>query len=66
VWAHGRTGVDECPKSFLTPASVEFVEKYLAGKAFGACWDWKQVEAREAEAFQVLDEEWRREVDNGG
>ncbi len=65
IWVHGRTGVDECPKSFVTAASVELVEKFLAWKASGA-GGWGELSARCADAFQVLEEEWRNEVANGG
>ena len=64
VWVHGTTGVDECPKSFVTPSSVELVEKYFVWKASGAS-SWANLPAREADAFQILDEEWRTEVTNG-
>jgi hypothetical protein len=45
----------------VTPASIEFMEKFFA---------WKTVEkheltAREAEAFVVLEREWRMEQTNG-
>ena len=64
VWAHGRAGVDECPKSLVTPASAEMVEKYFVWKASGAM-AWAELTAREADAFQMFDEEWRSEVANG-
>jgi hypothetical protein len=56
--------VDECPKSLVTPASVELVEKYFVWKASGAM-GWAELTAREADAFQMLDEELRAEVANG-
>ena len=63
VWVHGRTGAEECPKSLVTPASAEMVEKYFVWKASGA--KWADLMAREADAFQMFDEEWRSEVANG-
>lgn len=51
----------ECPTSLVTPASVEFLEKYFAWKAVGM----GKMTAREAEAFVVLEKEWRREQMNG-
>jgi hypothetical protein len=66
VWARSGATAQECPTSLVTPASIEFVEKYFA---------WKTVEkheltthgltAREAEAFVELEREWRMEQTNG-
>lgn len=64
VWVHGRTGVDECPKSLVTPASMEIVEKYFVWRASGAT-GWAELRAREADAFQWLDQESQAEVANG-
>jgi hypothetical protein len=64
VWANGRAGVDECPKSFTTAASAEMVERFALWKASGG-GDWQQLNARDADAFQVLDEEWRNEARDG-
>ncbi len=58
VWVKGRTGVQECPKSFGTPASAELVERFFVWKASGA-GGWSALSARQADAFQVLEEEWR-------
>jgi hypothetical protein len=60
VWVHGRVATEECPTSFVTPASTEFVERFFAWKAFGA----DEVTAREAEAFLILEQEWRTEQVN--
>lgn len=62
VWARGRVATEECPTSWVTPASVEFVEKFFAWKAMGA----RELTAREAEAFIVLEQELRAELANGG
>ena len=64
VWAHGRAGVEECPKSFVTAASAELVERFFIWKASGAR-EWERLTAREAEAFGVLEEEWRAGTDSG-
>lgn len=58
VWVRGKTGVDECPKSLMTAASVEFVERFFVWKASGA-GGWGELAARQADAFQLLEEEWR-------
>ena len=61
VWARGRVATEECPTSFVTPASVEFIESYFASKVVGV----GELTAREAEAFVVLEQEWRTEQTNG-
>lgn len=61
VWAKGRVAAEECPTSFVTSASMELLESFYA---------WKlrregELSAREAEAFVVLEREWRTEQMNG-
>ena len=62
IWAHGHLGVDECPTSFVTPVSAEFLEKFFVWKAVGS----DELTAREAEAFMTLEIELRAEQMNGG
>ena len=62
VWARGRVGIEECPTSFVTPVSAEFLEKFFVWKAVGA----GELTAREAEAFMALEIELRAEQVNGG
>ncbi|MGA3206184.1 MAG: hypothetical protein ABSF12_27140 [Bryobacteraceae bacterium] len=49
VWMRGRVSSEECPKSLVTPSSVEMLEKFLA--------------AKEADAFLILEGEWRAEAE---
>ena len=58
VWARGRTAAEECPKSLVTPRSLQWVEMFLTWKFSGGgeLWDWA---ARDADAFLVLEREWR-------
>jgi hypothetical protein len=53
-------GVEECPKSFVSAASLELVEKFFTWKfsGGGALWD---LAARDADAFLILEKEWRGE-----
>jgi hypothetical protein len=61
VWARGGAVSEECPTSLVTPVSIEFVESYFAWKTV-----WRgELSAREAEAFVVLEREWRMEQTNG-
>lgn len=61
VWARGRVTIEECPRSYVTPASIELVEKYFAWKTVGM----EEIRAREAEAFVILEQEWRAEQSHG-
>ena len=61
VWAKGRVGTEECPRSFVTTASIEFLEKF----SFRRTVDLGEATAREAEAFAILERELRMEQTNG-
>lgn len=65
MWVQGRTGIEECPKSFVRPESAELVERYFVWKASGAR-EWAKLAAREADGFGLLEEEWRAGTDLGG
>ena len=56
--------MEECPTSAVTPASVEFLEKFFAWK-FSGSPGWSDLTAREADAFLVLEKEWRAEQTDG-
>jgi hypothetical protein len=45
----------------VTPASIEFVEKFFASKVSST----GELTAREVEAFLLLEKEWRAEQANG-
>lgn len=64
VWARGRAAAEECPKSLVSPASIELLEKFFATRALGF-GGWTDRTAREADAFLTLDAELRAEVENG-
>jgi hypothetical protein len=64
VWARGRATSEECPTSFVTPQSNEWVETFLAWRAGGA-GDLLGRGAREAEAFLLLEEELRKSGGRG-
>ena len=66
VWARGGAAAEECPTSLVTPASLEFLERFFAWKSVGKAESNIQgLTAREAEAFVVLEGELRREQVNG-
>jgi len=66
VWARGGAAAQECPTSLVTPVSIEFLEGFFAWKALGRRESAvHEMTAREAEAFVVLEREWRMEQTNG-
>jgi hypothetical protein len=66
VWARGGAAAEECPTSLVTPASIEFLERFLAWKTVGKGESTAhELTAREAEAFVVLEHELRMEKTNG-
>jgi hypothetical protein len=62
VWVRGRVSTEECPKSLVTPASVELLEKFLAWK-FAAEGSVMELPAKEADAILILEAEWRAEAE---
>lgn len=64
VWARGRVSAEECPKSLVTPASVELLEKYYGWK-FAGGGPLTEMAAKQADAFLILEGEWRAENDAG-
>ncbi len=64
VWVRGRVSSEECPKSLVTPASVELLEKFFGWK-FGGGGSLDELAAKEADAFLILEGEWREEAEAG-
>ena len=64
VWARGRVATEECPKSLVTPESIELLELFCIWKRAGD-GRWLDLTARELDAFLTIEEEWRAEVANG-
>ena len=65
VWVRGRVSSEECPKSLVTPGSVELLEKFYGWK-FGGGGSLEGMAAKDADAFLMLDGEWRAEVEAAG
>ena len=77
VWARGRVAAEECPKSLVTPQSLEWIEKFFTWKFAGGGSDevarnpqranaarrglcaFDEMPARDADAFLILEREWR-------
>ena len=62
VWMRGRVSSEECPKSLVTPASVELLEKFFGWK-FAGGGSLDELPAKEADAFLILEGEWRGEAE---
>jgi hypothetical protein len=58
VWARGRASTDECPKSEVTPQSLEWIERFFTWK-FAGGGRLDDLPARDADAFLMLEREWR-------
>jgi hypothetical protein len=58
VWARGRVAAEECPKSLVTPRSLEWIEKFFSWKFAGGS-AFEDMPARDADAFLILEREWR-------
>ena len=53
VWARSGVATEECPRSLVTPESLEFLEKFLVWKRSGGAMG--ELTAREADAFLTLE-----------
>lgn len=62
VWVRGKAATEECPRSVVTPASMELLEKFLAWKMWRGA---NELTPREGDAFVILEKEWRAEQANG-
>jgi hypothetical protein len=62
VWVRGRVSSEECPKSLVTPASIELLEKFFGWK-FAGGGSLGGLAAKEADAFLILEGEWRAEAE---
>jgi hypothetical protein len=62
VFVRGRVSSEECPKSLVTPASVELLEKFFGWKFSGGT-SLEGMAAKEADAFLILEGEWRAETE---
>jgi len=64
VWARKDVVVTACPKSLITPASVEIVERYVAWKWSGEM-DLLSLPAKLTDGILALEQESRKQVQNG-
>jgi len=64
VWVRRRVFLDTCPRSFVSAESIGLVEAFGAWKLVGS-GDFASLPARTADAFCVLENELRAEMNNG-
>jgi hypothetical protein len=64
VWARGNVVSHRCPKSIITASSLAFLEQFHIWKELSGL-DLFALDARTAEAFLLLDREWRKELQDG-
>ena len=58
VWIRGRLATEECPKSLVTPQSLEWLERFFAWK-FSGGGVLEGLPAKMADAFLALETAWR-------
>jgi len=56
VWARKHVATWECPRSFVTPESEQLLENFLVRRQL-KLMRADEIEAREAEAFLILEKE---------
>jgi len=65
VWVRNGAVAERCPKSLITGESLALIEAYCAWKLNGG-GDYRDMSAREVEAFWVLEQELRKEMERRG
>lgn len=66
VWARGRAATEECPKSYIRPESLAWIEWWRAWRSLGMGGDTGEMEARRVDALMLLEEEARIAAQEGG
>lgn len=64
VWTRRHVATDVCPKSFITAQSLGWIEEFLVWKRLGLSVSF-DLEARQAEAFIILEEQLSLERQSG-
>jgi hypothetical protein len=64
VWGRRELVLWTCPKSLITAESQTLVEEFLLRKRLGSM-DFSQLQARQVEAFAILEREFSLEMKNG-
>jgi hypothetical protein len=64
VWARKTASTKECPRSYITAESVEWLEAFHVRRRLGYP-DAERLTARQAEAMLALERELSEEVQRG-
>lgn len=62
VWLRGNVSSSECPRSYITPQSVYYLEKFFQWKIFGNLIP-ESLTAKEGDALMILNEQLKAEQD---
>lgn len=65
VWVRNGAAAESCPKSLITGESLALIEAYCAWKLTGG-GDYREMPARHVEAFWLLEQELRKEMERRG
>lgn len=61
MWARANVFATECPKSLITPQSLEWLDEFTAWKTLGGP-DPRTLNIKTAEAIALLDLELKKEL----
>jgi hypothetical protein len=64
VWARKQVSTFICPKSFITPRSLAWLEEYFVWRNLGRQMD-RNMNARTLEAFMILEHQVSLEMNSG-
>ncbi len=64
IWGRKQAHSEECPKSFVTSASLAFLEEFFVRRRLGIEGSM-EMEARKVDAFLILRDEMEREERDG-
>ena len=64
VWARKSVVTQSCPRSYIAPESVTWLEEFHVRKVFGF-GNWQELPARTVDAFCVLERELAMERSDG-
>lgn len=64
IWARNGVATTVCPKSYITPRSMAWLEEYLVRRKLGQRGT-EGLDARQVEAFLILEHELAAEAQHG-
>jgi hypothetical protein len=64
VWARGRVAIEECPKSYISARSLEWIDRYALWRRLGMLYS-EPISVKDLEAFTALEQELATERGDG-